>query len=285
MLEMQRALEVDSQAVPRTCSGSLGAAKTWTMWRHRTTCRNPVKENPPERWSLRAVRNRCPASEDEDDKILEMLKKAKASWKRKGYCFRTRFRREQEQRPRNILYWKERRKARRLLQVAWTKCWCRPWRVRNSKGKRQTSQHLSVTGVVEGHTGQEEIEKHLGSRRGRREEQWRLIQRQWRKKKPATWGRQSSEGLSGRSQTNEKKILFVMCAVTSGRSRVEWEFLRKWLYSLSDYSKKLQWGKNRTLFRVHFAVSEILQAQLQREKENWQRCNRSNSWELSIRPI
>ena len=128
----------------------------------------------------------------------------KASWKRKGYCFRTRFRREQEQRQEISSTGKKEGKPGGFFKWLGQSVGADPeeFGTPRARGKHQ---HLSVTGVVDGHTGQEEIEKHLGSRRGRREEQWRLIQRQWRKKKPATWGRQSSEGLSGRSQTNEKK--------------------------------------------------------------------------------
>ena len=38
-------------------------------------------------------------------------------------------------------------------------------------------------------------------------------------------------------------------------------------YNLSDYSRRLQWGKQRTLFRIHVAVSELLQTQLKGHHE------------------
>eukprot|EP00434_Breviolum_minutum_P008557 symbB.v1.2.007549.t1/scaffold464.1/size201063/18 len=38
-------------------------------------------------------------------------------------------------------------------------------------------------------------------------------------------------------------------------------------YNLSDYTKKLHWGKQKTLLRVHYAVSEILTSQLKGHHE------------------
>ena len=38
-------------------------------------------------------------------------------------------------------------------------------------------------------------------------------------------------------------------------------------YSLSDYSKKLNWGKQKTLMRTHYALSELLQSLLQGKVE------------------
>ena len=36
----------------------------------------------------------------------------------------------------------------------------------------------------------------------------------------------------------------------------------KQLYRLSDYSRKINWGRNKTLMRIHYAVSELLEVQL-----------------------
>ena len=38
-------------------------------------------------------------------------------------------------------------------------------------------------------------------------------------------------------------------------------------YRFSDYSKKINWGKNKSLYRVHFALSEILQMQARGKPE------------------
>lgn len=39
------------------------------------------------------------------------------------------------------------------------------------------------------------------------------------------------------------------------------------IYTLSDFSKKLNWGKNRSLFRIHFGISEALEVLLQGKSE------------------
>lgn len=38
-------------------------------------------------------------------------------------------------------------------------------------------------------------------------------------------------------------------------------------YRFSDYSKKINWGKNKSLYRIHFALSEILQMQARGKPE------------------
>ena len=38
-------------------------------------------------------------------------------------------------------------------------------------------------------------------------------------------------------------------------------------YNLSDFTRKLNWGNQRTLLRVHFALSEILQTLLKNQPE------------------
>ena len=38
-------------------------------------------------------------------------------------------------------------------------------------------------------------------------------------------------------------------------------------YALSDYTRRLSWGRQRTLLRVHFAVSEVLQTLLRNQPE------------------
>lgn len=38
-------------------------------------------------------------------------------------------------------------------------------------------------------------------------------------------------------------------------------------YNISDYTRKIQWGKQKSLMRIHFAVSELLQCQLKGKHE------------------
>jgi len=38
-------------------------------------------------------------------------------------------------------------------------------------------------------------------------------------------------------------------------------------YNISDYTRKIQWGKQKSLMRIHYAVSELLQCQLKGKQE------------------
>ena len=46
-------------------------------------------------------------------------------------------------------------------------------------------------------------------------------------------------------------------------------------YNISDYTRKIQWGKQKSLMRIHYAVSELLQCQLKGKQE--QGCSTSST--------
>lgn len=261
---MQRALEVDSQAV---LERALEVLEQQNL--NYVTASDDVPESS-QRKPTRTVESsssseQMSASEDEDDKILEMLKKAKRAGKGKGIAFEPDLE-ESKSKGKKYPLLERKKESQAASSSGLDKVLVQTLKSSELQGQEaniNTLVSLELLKAIQGKKKlkntwdhEEDEEKSSGDSSSDSGE---------RKSRPRGAGKALRDYREGHKQMRKNPLRHVRRYIREIESGMG--VSQEVAYSLSDYSKKLQWGKNRTLFRVHFAVSEILQAQLRGKGE------------------
>ncbi len=261
----QRALEVDSQAVMERALEVLEQQNL-----HYVTASDDVPE-PSRGRAAQALGSsgsseQGSSSEDEDDKILDLLKKAKKAGKGKGIATELDFE-ESKGKSKKYPLLEKKKESKSASSSGFDKVVAQTLKnsqdLQGQEANINTLVSLELLRAIQGKNKMknawnldEEDDKSSGDSSSDGGE---------RKNRPRGAGKALRDYREGHKQMRKNPLRHVRRYIREIEDVMG--VSQEVAYSLSDYTKKLQWGKNRTLLRVHYAVSEILQSQLRGKGE------------------
>ena len=248
------ALEVDPAKILSRAKEVLETDSPQYLTASEDVAEPPVRKKTQSHFELKE--SESSSEEDREDAILQLLKKAERSMPEKGTASGSKERVSMTRAERYPMLTQDSKRTGASTSgyeaaVA---------RLMTSRASRHQPQRACPAGIVEDaqRQGHEEEGSHLGSGRGGR--RGHFFRERCCDQKDLRRGK-SSEGFSARPQAHAPQA-FEACQKYITEIEEHMGVSSEQPYRLSDYSRKINWGRNKTLMRIHYAVSELLQVQL-----------------------